>query len=295
MHTATPATQPQRPRNACAAAEPPDAPRTTAPDHESGDAVPGSDGHVVDGQQRMRSTKQRPRPRRGRATTRRWPPPRPGPAERAQGHHGTSPTPRRPRDNGSRPRVGGSRPGRQRPRSGRATTDAEHQAKTLAPEGTCNDETVAAVTSRPRRTDPGPRHTSPSPRRRAPNRPRPRTSKADPAVTATGRTSDRPSRGRVVPRACPRRAGCLAVPEWGSHAQRGDPGLGSALRLPAPRRQRVGSAGCVVHTIGPVWVGGTSVAPLAAWCVGDAWPAGVSRARRRLGMGTSSRCRIIRT
>ncbi|MGC0422850.1 hypothetical protein ABIA38_008395, partial [Embleya sp. AB8] len=75
-----------RGRNACAAAEHPDAPRTTAPDRESGDAVQGSDGHVVDGQQRMRSTKQRPRPRRGRATTRRWQPPRPGPAERTRGH-----------------------------------------------------------------------------------------------------------------------------------------------------------------------------------------------------------------
>ncbi|MGC0421830.1 hypothetical protein ABIA38_007366, partial [Embleya sp. AB8] len=42
---------------------------TTAPDRESGDAVQGSNGHVVDGQQRMRSTKQKPRPRRGRATT----------------------------------------------------------------------------------------------------------------------------------------------------------------------------------------------------------------------------------
>ncbi|MGC0419174.1 hypothetical protein ABIA38_004695 [Embleya sp. AB8] len=59
---------------------------TTAPDRESEEVDQGSDGHVVDGQQRMRSTKKKPRPRRGRATTRRGQPPRPGPAERTRGH-----------------------------------------------------------------------------------------------------------------------------------------------------------------------------------------------------------------
>ncbi|MGC0416603.1 hypothetical protein ABIA38_002111 [Embleya sp. AB8] len=78
---------------------------TTAPDRESGDADPGGNGHVVDGQQRMRSTKQRPRPRRGRATTRPRPPPRPGPAERTQGHTANSPTAPRQADNGPRPRA----------------------------------------------------------------------------------------------------------------------------------------------------------------------------------------------
>ncbi|MGC0423069.1 hypothetical protein ABIA38_008615 [Embleya sp. AB8] len=66
---------PNGPRVTTAPAQHHDAKRTTAPDHESEEADQGSNGHVVDGQQRMRSTKQKPRPRRGRATTRRRPPP----------------------------------------------------------------------------------------------------------------------------------------------------------------------------------------------------------------------------
>ncbi|MGC0423068.1 hypothetical protein ABIA38_008614 [Embleya sp. AB8] len=166
-------TRPRRtgPGPTTAPAQQHDAKRPTAPDHESEEADQGSNGHVVDGQQRMRSTKQRPRPRRGRATTRRRPPPRASPAERTQGHHATSSTARRQADNRPRPRARGSQRGQQRPRSGRATTDAEHQAKTPAPEGTCNDEAVATVTSRPAERTQGHPHTSPTPRRQADNRP----------------------------------------------------------------------------------------------------------------------------
>ncbi|MGC0423559.1 hypothetical protein ABIA38_009108 [Embleya sp. AB8] len=65
------------------------------------EADQGGNGHVVDGQQRMRSTKQKPRPRRGRATTRRRLPatsrPRrtdPGPPRQQP----NTPTPKRPTD-----------------------------------------------------------------------------------------------------------------------------------------------------------------------------------------------------
>ncbi|MGC0415838.1 hypothetical protein ABIA38_001346, partial [Embleya sp. AB8] len=113
------------------------------------------DGHVVDGQQRMRSTKQRPRPRRGRATTRRRPPATTRPRRTDPGPPRQQPNTTTPSGQPHPTANQRSRPGQQRPRSGRATTDAKHQAsKTPAPEGTCNDDTAATTTTPPRRTDP---------------------------------------------------------------------------------------------------------------------------------------------
>ncbi|MGC0419649.1 hypothetical protein ABIA38_005170 [Embleya sp. AB8] len=207
---------------------------TTAPDRESGDADQGGNGHVVDGQQRMRSTKQRPRPRRGRATTRRWPPPRVGPAERTRGQPHTSPTPRRQAANRPRPRVGGCRPGWQRPRSGRATTDAKHQAKTPAPEGTSNDEAAAT------RHDPAPPNgpgANPTPAQ--PHDAKPPTAPATTTQAAPGKSShptdaQRHSAGRRA------RVGHVAPRPRPHGHEAGEPSVaGAAARAcPAPVARR---------------------------------------------------------
>ncbi|MGC0423460.1 hypothetical protein ABIA38_009008, partial [Embleya sp. AB8] len=114
-----------------------------------------------------------------------------GPEERAgagrgcETRHGHRP-PRPPSGRPPPTTSQGSRPGQQRPRSGRATTDAKHQAKTPAPEGTSNDETAATTTTPPRRTDPGPTPHQPNTTTPKGQRP-PTTSQGKPtrAVTAT--------------------------------------------------------------------------------------------------------------
>ncbi|MGC0416616.1 hypothetical protein ABIA38_002124 [Embleya sp. AB8] len=154
---------------------------TTAHDRESGDADQGSDGHVVDGQQRMRSTKQDPGPggdeqrRDGGHPHDPAPPNRPRATTAPAPHHDAQPANRpRPRtreaDQGSNGHVVDgqqrmrSTKQRPRPRRGRATTRRRPPA-----------------TTRPRRTDPGPTTTAAQhPDAQAADRPRPRASKADP-------------------------------------------------------------------------------------------------------------------